>query len=326
MFGLTPPTILGCSPACCAVSGPKLPAYGGQAVMEGVMMRGQRFMAVAVRAPSNEIVVNTEELPPRLYQGPISRIPFVRGSVMLWDTLGLGMRALMYSADVAMGEEDAKLSRPVAWGTAAVGIVLGIGLFFILPLLLTAFFHSRAGDALVANILEGAVRIALLIGYVWIIGFFKDIKRVYMYHGAEHKAINAFEGGVPLRVPAIMPFSIRHPRCGTNFLLIVGLFSIAVFAPLGRPDNWLILLGSRILLIPVIAGIAYEAIKFGAAHLEHPFVAALMAPGLALQGLTTKEPDEGQTEVAAEALRVVLRLERPDLLLDSEEPVLQPIT
>ena len=290
------------------------------------MMRGQRYMAVAVRAPSKEIVLKTEELPPRLYQGPIARIPFLRGSVMLWDTLGLGMRALMFSADVAMGEQESKPSRAATWSTAAVGIILGVGLFFVFPVLLTAFIHSQIGNALLSNVIEGAIRIALLIGYVWIIGFFADIRRVYMYHGAEHKTINAFEAGAPLRVPAIMPFGIRHPRCGTNFLLIVGLLSIAVFAPLGRPESWIILIGSRIVLIPVIAGLAYEAIKWGAAHIEHPMVSALMAPGLALQGLTTREPDSSQLEVAGTALREVLRLERPEFLSEEDkEAVPEPI-
>ena len=316
MFGFVPPTFLGCSPACCAISAARLPAYGGQAVMEGVMMRGQRFMAVAVRAPSQEIIVKTEQLPARLYSGAISRIPFLRGSILLWDTLGLGMRALMFSADVAMGEEDVKLSKPVAWTTAAIGIVLGIGLFFVLPVVLTAFVHGQIDNALASNVLEGVVRITLLVGYVGAIGLFEDIRRVYMYHGAEHKAINALEAGAPLEVAAIMPFSIRHPRCGTNFLLIVGILSVAVFAPLGRPESWLILIGSRIVLVPLIAGLAYEAIKWGAAHMENRVVLALMKPGLALQKLTTREPDESQTEVAATALRAVLRLERPDLLLE----------
>jgi uncharacterized protein YqhQ len=293
--------------------------------MEGVMMRGQRYMAVAVRAPTQEIVLRTEELPPRLYQSPVARIPFLRGSIMLWDTLGLGMRALMFSADVAMGDKEAKLSRPVQWSTAALGIILGVGLFFMLPVLLTSLVHRQVADAFLSNLLEGVVRITLLVGYVWVIGFFEDIRRVYMYHGAEHKAINAFEAGAPLRPAAIMPFSVRHPRCGTAFLLIVGLVSILVFAPFGRPDSLILLFGSRILLIPVIAGLAYEAIKWGAAHIQNPTVAALMAPGLALQGLTTKEPDESQTEVAAAALREVLRLERPDLLGEPEEPVLEPV-
>ncbi|MBM2811398.1 MAG: hypothetical protein HW416_2157 [Chloroflexi bacterium] len=285
--------------------------------MEGVMMRGQRIMAVAVRAPSSEIIVKTEELPAALYQSGISKIPFLRGSIILWDTLGLGMRALMFSADVAMGEEDVKLTRPIAWTTAAIGIVLGVGLFFVLPVVLTAYVHSQIGNPLMANVLEGVVRLALLVGYVWAIGLMPDIRRVYQYHGAEHKAINAFESGAHLTVDAILPHSIRHPRCGTNFLLIVGVLTIAVFAPLGRPESWLILIGSRIVLIPVIAGIAYETIKWGAAHIRNPGVRALMAPGLALQGITTKEPDAGQIEVAAAALREVLRLERPEFLTEA---------
>jgi uncharacterized protein YqhQ len=294
--------------------------------MEGVMMRGQRYMAVAIRAPSSEIVLRSEELPRRLYQGAVAKIPFLRGSIVLWDTLGLGMRALMFSADVAMGEEDVKLSRPIAWTTAAIGIILGVGLFFVLPVVLTAFLHDRVGSSLVANIAEGALRIVMLVGYVWAIGFFPDISRVYMYHGAEHKAINALEGGSRLNVADMLPYSIRHPRCGTNFLLIVGLLAIAVFAPLGRPSPWFLLIGSRIVLIPVIAGLAYEAIKWGAAHIEHPVVAGLMTPGLALQGITTREPSSDQVEVAATALKEVLRLERPDLLTEEEqEAVPEPI-
>jgi uncharacterized protein YqhQ len=294
--------------------------------MEGVMMRGQRYMAVAVRAPSSEIVLRSEELPKRLYQSAVTRIPFLRGSIVLWDTLGLGMRALMFSADVAMGEQDVKLSKPVAWSTAAIGIIVGIGLFFVLPVVLTTFVHDRVGSSLVANVVEGVLRIAMLVGYVWAIGFFPDIGRVYMYHGAEHKAINALEGGARLNVPDMLRFSIRHPRCGTNFLLIVGLLAILVFAPLGRPSPWFLLIGSRIVLIPVIAGLAYEAIKWGASHIDHPAVASIMAPGLALQGLTTREPDASQMEVAGAALREVLRLERPELLTEAEQEVVpEPI-
>ncbi|MEA2639760.1 MAG: hypothetical protein QOF51_1154 [Chloroflexota bacterium] len=286
--------------------------------MEGVMMRGQRYMAVAVRAPSDEIIIRSEELPPRLYQSPIARIPFLRGSIMLWDTLGLGMRALMFSADVAMGEEDVKLSKSVTWTTAAIGIVLGIGIFFVLPVVLTTFVHRQIGNSLLANVLEGVVRLLMLVGYVGVIGLMPDIRRVYQYHGAEHKAINAFEGGARLRSAEIAPFSVRHPRCGTNFLLIVGALSIAVFAPLGRPDSWLILVGSRIVLVPVIAGLAYEAIKWGSSHITNPVVAILMKPGLAMQSLTTREPTLPQIEVSAAALREVIRLERPEML-DAEE-------
>jgi len=278
------------------------------------MMRGQRYMAVAVRAPSNEIVLKSQELPRRIYQGVISRIPLIRGAVMLWDSLGLGMRALMFSADVAMGEEDVKLSRPIKWSTAAFGIIVGVGFFFVLPVVLTAFVHARTDSSLAANAAEGLLRLALLVGYVWLIGLMPDIRRVYMYHGAEHKTINALEGVAPLHVPNIVPFSIRHPRCGTNFLLLVGILAVAILAPFGRPEPWPLLIASRIVTIPIIAGVAYEAIKWGAANLQNPFVAILMAPGLALQGLTTREPDESQIQVAVAALNEVLRLERPDLL------------
>ncbi len=315
--------MLGCSPACCAVATERLPVYGGQAVMEGVMMRGQRYVAVAVRAPSQEIVVKSEELPPRLYQSRIAHIPFARGSILLWDTLVLGMRALTFSADVLMGQEDAKLARPIAWTSIAIGLAAGVGLFFILPLLLTTLVHQQLGSSLAANIAEGGVRIVLLIAYVGLIGLVPDIRRVYMYHGAEHKAINAFEAGSPLRARLILPYSIRHPRCGTNFLLIVGILHVAIVAPLGRPESLLLLIVSRVVTIPLVAGVAYEAIKWGAANFTNPAVMALMRPGLALQTLTPREPDESQIEVAARALTTVIQLEHPELL-DAEE-VIAPV-
>jgi uncharacterized protein YqhQ len=242
---------------------------------------------------------------------------------MIWDTLVLGMRALMFSADVVMGQEDAKLTRPVQWTTMVAGLLAGVGLFFIVPLLLTGAVHQYFGSSLAANILEGVVRIVLIMIYVGAIGFIPDIARVYMYHGAEHKAINAFEAGARLDAGLILPYSIRHPRCGTNFLLIVAVLAVAVMAPLGRDLPWAILIGSRIVLIPVVAGLAYEAIRWGAAHLKNPAVAALMQPGMAMQALTTREPDERQVEVAARALREVIQLERPELL--AREAVAEPV-
>jgi uncharacterized protein YqhQ len=315
--------VIGCSPACCAVASARLPVYGGQAVMEGVMMRGQRYVAVAVRSPSQEIVVRTEELPPRLYQSRIARIPFLRGSLMIWDALVLGMRALMFSADVHMGEQEAKLSRPVTWSTMGVGLLIGTGLFFVLPLLLTGLVHDQLGSSLAANILEGVVRIAFIMIYVGVIGLAPDIARVYMHHGAEHKAINAFEAGSGLAPVLVLPFSIRHPRCGTNFLLIVAVLAVMVMAPLGRDLPWAVLIASRIVLIPVVAGLAYEAIRWGAAHLANPIVALAMKPGMAMQTLTTREPDESQVEVAARALREVIHLEHPEHL--TPEDALVPV-
>jgi uncharacterized protein YqhQ len=300
-----------------------MPVYGGQAVMEGVMMRGQRFVSVAVRAPSQEIVVRTEELPRRLYQSRIARIPFLRGSLMIWDALVLGMRALAFSADVLMGQEDAQLTRPMTWTALAAGLLIGTGLFFVLPLLLTGFVHDQLGSSLWANILEGAVRVALIMTYVGVIGLLRDIARVYMYHGAEHKAINAFEAGSRLSPGLVVPFSIRHPRCGTNFLLIVAVLAVLVMAPLGRDLPWWVLITSRVVLIPVVAGLAYEAIRFGAAHLTNPIVSVAMMPGMAMQTLTTREPDEGQVEVAVRALREVVSREHPELL--NAEDALTPV-
>jgi uncharacterized protein YqhQ len=169
--------------------------------------------------------------------------------------------------------------------------------------------HALTASPLLTNIVEGLIRVGLLIAYIGAIGLLPDIRRVFMYHGAEHKAINAFEAGAPLDPPAVLPFTTRHPRCGTNFLLIVGVVSIVVFALLGRPESWFVLLGSRLLLVPVIAGIAYEFIRWGATRIDQPLVARAMGPGLALQALSTREPDASQVEVSTHALRELIRLE-----------------
>lgn len=267
-------------------------------------------MTVAVRSPSDEIILKVEPLPARLYEGRLAQLPFVRGSILLWDALGLGMRALLFSADVALGEEaESKASQPILGFTAALGLAAGVALFFVVPALVTVPVHQRVESAFLTNVVEGIIRIGLLMAYLGAIGFMPDIRRVFMYHGAEHKAINAFEAGAPLEVNEVCRYSIRHPRCGTNFLLIVAVLSIGTFALLGRPESWLVLLGSRIVLIPVIAGIAFEAIRWGAARIDQPVVRGVMAPGLALQSLSTREPDASQVEVAAHALRELIRLE-----------------
>jgi len=290
--------------------------YGGQAVIEGVMMRGRKYMAIAVRQPAPEglpdsqgkIVLHTEPLNPRIYSGNLIKIPFVRGVTMLWDALVLGMRALMFSAEAATGDEAVEFEGPVAWGTVAVSLALAIGLFFVGPLLLIGWLEQYLGEGFLSNILEGIVRLAIFIGYVWGIGLLPDIQRVFGYHGAEHKAINAYEHGAKLAPKEIAKYSITHPRCGTAFLLIVMVISIFVFVLVGTPSIWIRII-SRILLIPVIAGLAYEFLKFSANHTNHPLMKLLIAPGLALQGLTTRQPDEGMLEVAAAALTCLLRQE-----------------
>jgi len=278
--------------------------YGGQAVIEGVMMRGSRTMAVALRHPQGHVVVKTEPLNAALYQGPISRIPFVRGLVMLWDALGLGTKALMMSADVAAGEE-VSLSGPVSWGTAVVGIGLGVGLFMLLPSFLVGLLAPYIPSEWLSSLLEGVVRLLLIVGYIWAVGFLPDIRRVFAYHGAEHKTVNAYEAGAPLTVDGVRPFSTAHTRCGTAFLLTLVVLTVLIFAPFGRPPLiWRLV--SRLVLLPVIAGVAYEFIRLTARVANRPWARVLIAPNLALQRLTTREPDDGMLEVAVAALKAVL--------------------
>ena len=276
--------------------------YGGQAVIEGVMMRGSRMLAVALRHPEGHIMVETEPLNEALYRGPISRIPFLRGLVTLWDALGLGMKALMMSADVAMGEE-VSLSGPVGWGTALVGVGMGVGLFMVLPSFLVGLLAIPL--EWLSSLLEGIVRLFIVVGYMWAVGFMPDIRRVFAYHGAEHKTINAYEAGAELTVDDVRPFSTAHTRCGTAFLLIVVVLTVLIFAPFSTPSLlWRVL--SRITLLPVIAGVAYETLRLTARLADRPWMRVIIAPNLALQRLTTREPDDEMLEVAIAALKAVL--------------------
>jgi uncharacterized protein YqhQ len=297
--------------------------YGGQAVLEGVMMRGRTFMAVAVRAPDKSIVVTSEALPRHLYSGIVQKIPLVRGMTMLWDALGLGMKALMFSADIQMsGAEDpasdalrkpaepASLSKPLAWTTVAVAMIFGIGVFFVTPLAVVGVVEQFVGSAhsLWSNLLEGLIRLGLLVGYVALIGLMPDVRRVYMYHGAEHMTIHAWEHNDPLDPKHVAQYPPAHPRCGTAFLLEVVAISVVLFALLGTPDIWLRVL-SRVLLIPVIAGIAYELLRLGGKYPNSALMKLIVAPGLLLQALTTRYPDESQMEVAIASMEELLKRE-----------------
>jgi len=278
--------------------------YGGQAVIEGVMMRGSRTVAVALRHPEGHIVVKTEPLNEALYRGPISRIPLLRGLVTLWDALGLGTKALMMSADVAAGEE-VSLSGPASWGTAFLGIGLGVGLFMLLPSFLVGLLAPYIPSEWLSSLLEGIVRLSLIVGYVWAVGYLPDMRRVFAYHGAEHKTVNAYEAGAGLTVENVRPFPKAHTRCGTAFLLTLVVLTTLIFAPFGQPSLiWRVL--SRIVLLPVITGIAYELIRLTARFADRPWMQVLIAPNLALQRLTTREPDDGMLEVAIAALKAVL--------------------
>lgn len=281
--------------------------YGGQAVMEGVMMRGAREWAVCVRAPSGQIVSHGDALPEAIYRSRWSKTPFVRGLALLWDSLGLGFRALMWSADVALSEEaDAHLSGPLAWGTVALSVAAGVGLFFLLPMFLVSLVDRAISSALWSNLIEGLVRLSLFIGYLWAIGFMPDIRRVFAYHGAEHKTINAYEAGAPLEPETVSRYSRAHTRCGTGFLLIVLVLFVLIATLMGRPPLWLRLI-SRIVLIPIVAGVAYEVMKLTARLYDHSrLVRVILAPGLALQRLTTREPDLSMLEVSIAALKQVL--------------------
>ncbi len=280
-----------------------LPNYGGQAVIEGVLMRGARWLAVAMRAPDQSIVVHTEPLG-SIYKSGIAKIPFLRGLILLWDSLGLGIRAITLSANVQTGE-DQKLEGPALYLTLFVALAIGVGGFILLPAgigqLAEKLFHI---NNFLGNLLEGLIRLALLVGYIALVGRIGEIHRVFAYHGAEHKTINAFEAGVELIPENVCRFSVEHPRCGTAFLLTLALLSIILFAALGPlPVTWRF--ATRILLLPVLAGLAYEYIRWTARHLDNPVVRLLIKPNLALQRLTTREPDLGMLEVAIAAFKAM---------------------
>ncbi|MCX6045623.1 MAG: DUF1385 domain-containing protein [Chloroflexi bacterium] len=290
--------------------------YGGQAVIEGVMMRGRKTMAVAVRNPQAEIVIHEEALTAKIYTSKWGQWPFVRGLGMLWDALGLGMRALMWSAEVSAqeeGQEKVEFSGPVAWTTIAGSLAFAIVLFFLIPTFASRWMATYVNDnRWVDALFEGLIRLVLFLGYLKLIGRIPEIKRVFGYHGAEHKTINAYEAGATLTVPEVRKYSVQHTRCGTSFLLYVLVISIFLFAPLTfrgiEPAALALLLRfiTRLLLVPVVAGIAYEILRFSTAHQNNPVMRALIAPGLALQKLTTREPDDDMLECAIAALKPVL--------------------
>jgi len=293
----------------------RLPTYGGQAVIEGVMMRGSQTMAIAVRDPKGQIQLHTQPLG-KIYRGRMSKVPFLRGLLGLWDALGLGMQSLTYSANVAAGEE-VKIEGGAMWLTVSVSLLFGIALFFLAPAaagagvdyLLHTFGAASTGTAgWVGNLAEGLIRLCLIVGYIWAIGFIPDIKRLYGYHGAEHKAINAFEAGAPLTPESVAKFPLEHPRCGTAFLLVVVVLSILLFSLLGPLPLGTRLI-SRIGLVPVLAAIAYEYLRFTARYISNPFIRAIVAPNLLMQRLTTREPDLQMLEVSIAAFEAMRRQE-----------------
>ena len=279
---------------------------GGQAVIEGVMMRGPGLVATAVRDPSGKILVKTKPVESIGDTYPILKKPLLRGVVSLGESLVLGIRSLSYSAQMA-GEEDEQLSDKELAGTIVFALCMAVVLFVAIPTGAAKIFHTITEDPVFLNLMEGALRLGIFLAYIWGISRMKDIKRVFQYHGAEHKTIHAYEAGLPLTVENVQQFSTLHPRCGTAFLLIVMLVSIVVFAFLGWPDLWL-RIASRVVLLPVVAGISYEIIRFSGRS-KNPLVHMAILPGLWLQKITTNQPEDEMVEVAIESLKAVLPAE-----------------
>jgi len=284
--------------------------YGGQAVIDGVMMRGRKNMVTAVRRPNGELALDVKPLPV-LYTSRLRRIPLVRGIVVLIEAVVLGIKSLLYSANISLEEEGEEISGWLVWALVAVSSVFAVALFFITPLFLTKLLDPYINSSLIFHLIEGFIRLGIFIAYLKLIMLVPDIKRIFAYHGAEHKAVNAYEAGVPLEAEAVREYNTAHVRCGTSFAFAVLVIAIIVFALVGRPSLWLMVL-SRIVLIPVIAALGYEFIYFGANHIKNGFVRALLAPGLWLQTLTTREPDDSQLDVALVALRKVIEVDQTE--------------
>ena len=281
--------------------------YGGQAVIEGVMMRGRKAAVTAVRRPSGELAMDIQPLA-AIYNGRMRRISLLRGIIVLIEAMVLGIRSLLFSASVSLEEEEEELSEKSMWLMVAAALVLAVGLFFLAPLFLTKLANPLIPSSLVFHIIEGIIRLAFFVAYLWVISLLPDIKRVFTYHGAEHMTVNAYEAGVPMEVEDIKKYSTAHVRCGTSFIFIVLVIAIVVFALIGR-QSLLIMILSRILLIPLIAGISYEITYFGARHTNNALVRAVLAPGLWLQSLTTGKPDDSQLEVSIAALKKAVEID-----------------
>jgi len=289
--------------------------YGGQAVMEGVMMRGAKTIATVVRRPDGTLAKNVHPLHP-IYTGRWRKLPFTRGVIAMLEAMILGTESLIFSTNVALEDteeqkaeevkkESAKVGGPMLWLLLLISMAFAVGLFSLLPLFLTKWLMPGMQGSLGFNLVEGVIRLAIFLVYLWGVGFMPDIRRVFSYHGAEHKTIHAYEAGVELTPENVQKYTTAHARCGTAFLLAVLIIAIFVFSIVGKQALWLLIV-SRILLLPVIAGIAYEVTQYGARHMDNIFVKWLVAPGLWLQSLTTKQPDDKMVEVAIAALKEVL--------------------
>src|SRR5215212_2641542 len=300
---------------------------GGQAVLEGVMMRGVSTWAVAVRLPRPEgapkselgdIEIRSEPLVSQTKKHRAYRLPIIRGVVALAESLVIGFKALGISANAQVPDQEEPISGGMWAGTIVVALAFAIGLFFVVPVGLTSLIKDAIGSAFLFWLIEGIVRTAIFLGYLVLLSRLRDLRRVFEYHGAEHKAIACYEAGVELTPENAQRFSRLHPRCGTSFLLIVMIVAIVVFAPLGRPA-WPILLASRVIGIPLVAGLSFEVLKLFGRKRDRAWARALMWPGLQLQRLTTREPDLDQLAVGIAALEAVLAVEDPAEASDEDK-------
>ena len=297
----------------------KLPSYGGQALLEGVLMRGSSYVAAAMRAPDGQVVVKSEALQ-GIYKSKIAKLPVLRGLVLLWDALVLGTRYLVESANAQLEDNSSgesasapqkseRIEGTALYSTVGVSLLIAVGIFFILPVILgDGIGKLISASEFWRNVIEGVIRLIFLLLYVWGIGKMKDIERFFAYHGAEHKTINAFEAGVEMTVENVMQYPLEHPRCGTGFLLSVMVISVLVFALLG-PLPLLFKILSRLLLLPVVVVLAYEYMRWTANHLDSPIVRILVKPNLLLQRLTTRPPTPDMVEVALTSFKAMLQLE-----------------
>jgi uncharacterized protein YqhQ len=285
----------------------RIPHYGGQALIEGVLMRGKSYVVATMRKPDKSLHIEFEKLQ-GIYTSRLVKIPLLRGLVILWDSLFLGMKFITKSANL-QAEDDEKIEGPALYFSLIISVSLAIGLFFVLPTFIIELFGRLwKMSPILMNVFEGIVRLVILITYIWGIGQAKDIARVFAYHGAEHKTINAYEKGVEINVDNVKLFPLAHPRCGTSFLLTLVFISIILFTLIG-PLPFLAKIISRVLLVPIIAMVAYELIFWMSNHLENPIVKILTSPNLLLQKLTTREPSTDMLEVAINSFNKLIELE-----------------
>ncbi len=282
--------------------------YGGQAVIEGVMIRGRTSVVTAIRRPTGDIALDVKPAP-STQTSWARRTPFVRGVVILIEAMVLGIKSLLFSANVAMEEEGEEIPTKAIWGMMLVSVAIAVGLFFIAPLFLTKLINNYLPNTFLFAVIEGVIRLAFFLGYLWLVGRMSDIRRVFTYHGAEHKAVNGYEGGAAMEPEAIKSYSRAHVRCGTSFLFFVLLIAIIVFSLAGRQTLWIMVL-TRIVLLPVIMGLGYELIYLGAKHTNNWLMKIVLAPGLWLQAMTTGEPDNKQLEVAIAALNKAIEIDK----------------